>query len=127
MKELISKEVATEQVNEWLDGKRVDPLTRTEKVQAVNKLVSAVMYGQLVIHTDGSLTHKLIYPVGDKTEFNYKGRLTVDEIEACMGVSTTSASKLYGAALTGENSGYIGKMDTADAGILNAVVVFFTS
>ena len=125
-KVVIAKEVAVDGINGWLDYKSIDPSIRTDHKQAVDKLVSAVMYGNLTIGDGGKLTHVLKFPIGEDgaiKSFDYKGRLTVDEVEACLGAG--GSTKIYGAALTGKASGFFGKLDTSDLAILNAVVVFF--
>lgn len=131
----VQAEVAGDEVKKWLNYKRIKPTTRQALGHNVSKLIEGVMYGDLVIESDFSITHKLNVPLTDPTgqtiydKLKYKARLTGEEINACVRAGAMTDFELtaaYGGALTGMVSGMMLKLDSVDMSILAAVTVFFT-
>lgn len=129
----IVREVAEPEVNKWLDLKKIPTTTRKAHQKNFDNIVNAVMHDAISFDEKGVITHKLNFPIEDKdgnpvcSEFKYKLRLTVDEIQACL--SAGGDTQIYGAALTSANpipAAYFGKLDTTDLSILSSIVVFFT-
>jgi len=132
IKTLVSIDVATADVERFLDARFVPDVSRKDNEISVNKLIAAVQYGQLMVSNSGSLTQKLNFPIlaSDNSvvlgELKYKMRLTMNEVEQCL-KSDAPANRMYGSFLTEQNSEMIGKMDTSDLTILSHIVVFFTT
>ncbi len=137
--EQVSVQVAGEEVNKWLDFKRVKPSQRAVYARKISTLIEAVMYGNLVIKPDFSLVHNLNFPLeilnADKSvastidTLEYKARLTAKDISECMNGNIDNEMDntiAYGAALSGEATGLMAKLDTSDIAILSSVGVFFT-
>jgi hypothetical protein len=130
----ISAELAGQEVSGWLDFKSVKPTKRVTHGQYINTLVEGVMYGDLVINKDFSITHKLNAPIGldgSIKELTYKPRLTAAQMNTCLksvvyGDSDVASTIAVGAGLSDENSGIIANMFTEDLTTLAAVAVFFT-
>lgn len=131
----VSEEVAQEEINRWLDYRRISARKREESDGLIKGLVDNVMDGVLVINEDNSITHNLLFPIESEagkasvTSINYKPRLYEFEIsKATKGLKSgdfDGRMKAYAQALTGESTGILGKMESADHSISVSVISFF--
>src|SRR5688572_461068 len=92
---VIDRETAENEVNEWLESKKVFPSTIERHEDSVSVLQEAIMYGVLTFNKeDKSLNHKLIFPLGENgsgvTELKYIHRINEKGLQRFMkGVSPT--------------------------------------
>lgn len=132
LEQVVSKDVAQADINKWLDSKKIGSLKREAQENQINVLIEAICDGYLKVEEDCTLVHTLKFPPTEgKTikELRYKSRLTLKEVNAQLqGVKATDVDgriMAYAAALTGEVKGIIARFDTEDAGIVQAIVLFF--
>ncbi len=130
----ITIDKATEEVNEWLDSKKVSEKDKEANQDQIEKLVDAVCNGYLVVnHQDNSLTQTLKFPIKGETdetkEVKYKHRVTVQAIQTQM--TGTKAGDFIGmlsayiAAATGHPKAFVKQLDTQDWSLAQAIGVFF--
>lgn len=135
MSEVMTYEQAREEVNSWLDYKKVKDKKREAYKDAVETLVDGVKDGTLVIAEDMKINQTLAFPVEDNAgkvvfdKLEYKARLSVGEIaERTKGVKATDTDgriMAHVSALTGKAIGLLNKMDTEDNSIAQSIAVFF--
>lgn len=132
---LVAPEVAVQEVNRWLDYKRVKPTKRMVNAEYIQELVQGICYGDVTINANNHIIHKLNFPILDKTggilfdKLEYVPNLTAQKVNECVsavGNSQISMTIAYGAALSGKAVSIIGLLDTTDLAILASVGVFFT-
>lgn len=124
---------AKKEVEKWLDHKKVKPNKREASQDAIDALIDAVMYGQLVLGEDFSWTANLDHPIdsGDAPMgvLVFKPRLKVSETHSKMkGVKPGDADgrvMALIAALTNKPFAMIGKLDTSDYSIAQNIALFF--
>jgi len=131
--EKINRETAVEDINRWLDARRVKDRKRETFKEQIDVLVDAVMDGLLVVRKeDNHLVHTIEFPA--KTEapiktLEYKLRITVAELHAAQAAETNVTSNTtfyaYIQALTGVVKQTLLKFDSSDYNICQAVAVFF--
>lgn len=131
---MVSKEVAINDINEWLDAKKISSKKRVLQVEQIESLVSEVEDGNLSFDPETkSLTYKLKFPLEGEnlnlSELKFKYRITSNDLAPYLkGVKPSDADgrlAAYICALTGQNSGYIRKLDTEDLSIAQSIAVFF--
>lgn len=129
---VVSKEKAEEEVQSWLDFKKVSDSDREEHADYIKALANYISCGDLVLNEDKSFTHKLKFPIGVGeaiTHLTYKSRMNSQQLKPYLsGVKTGDSNGLINAhicALSGENAGVIGALDKEDIKIARAIVVFF--
>lgn len=132
---MIAPEVATAEVNKWLDYKKLSEKRRTERKLSIDALVEAVSDGIISIDDDYNIKQPLIFPIADKegnvalSEVVYKPRLTYLELEKyTKGIAADDVDGkifAYGAALTGKAIGLLKKMETEDFILLQKIALFF--
>lgn len=133
--EVVSKEVAEQEVEKWLDYKKYDEEENEELMQRKETLARAISLGHLTLEKDFSLKHNLKFPITDDegkpllSEMRYKPRLKMSEVETKMkGIDTKvglSVIGAYVAALTDQSNGLIKKLDSSDNKIAQSVAGFF--
>lgn len=131
----VSYEQAVQEINGWLDAKKIKPKKREAFSDAIENLVSAVSEGALEVCEDMVLKQTLSFPVKDSNgnvvfeTLDYKPRLTLYERQECAkNVKVGDADgriMAHAVALTGKAAGLLGKLDTEDGTILQSVTVFF--
>ncbi len=132
MQQLIEEQVAREEINSWLDYKRVSDSIREENSESIDTLVRAVQYGELEYDSEEhTLTQKLIEPIGETHELTYKPRVKQGEIMRAMTAAKIKAGDgdgriaCYAAATTGKPLGVIKSMITEDFSVAMAIALFF--
>lgn len=130
-KPAITKEIATEEVNGWLDYKRVRPSKRQEKEDHVQGMIECVEDGIFVINEDFTITFNVLWPeeIGNIKTLTFKPRISDREIDNYYKrldkKSTTSFILARKAALTGINTTILMNMDTEDSTIADHITAFF--
>lgn len=134
----ITKELALDELNEWLDFHDVeseDRIKSEEGIDPLKSLTSAIMAGRLIINADKTLTYTLKHPVRDNednivlAEVNLKNRLTSYDAEPFLkGIKATNQIGMVDGhlfALCDAAKGLIKKMDMKEMNTLRSVVGFF--
>jgi len=127
---VVSREIAEQEVEKWLDFKRVRPKKRKDMEDSIKELIESFEEGILELD---SATHEikqnLIWEAGNRKFLTFKPLLTVgasqrrlQSVKSSDGHAMISA---YVSELTGENSGIIGGMNTEDYGISRTIAGFF--
>lgn len=127
---LVSRKIATEAVEKWLNYKRIRPSARETNAEFIDQLSEYFMDGTLVLDEEThNIIQKLRFKIGNKEKLTYKPRILVGEINDRLSrlKSSDGSSKLtaYTVALTGENSAVIDKMDTEDNRVAQTITIFF--
>lgn len=133
----MSREAATEEINEWLEYKRIRGKRLEDLDDNIEVLVEAMVYGDLV--KDGNeLVQKLVEPIGGAggaiatEKLVYKPRIKQSQIMNIQNqnkIKTTDHQGLmacYVCAITGESFGIIKSMATEDWRVAQSIVLFFT-
>lgn len=125
---------AQQEINDWLDSKKVPMYKRDELEKEILALVKALQYGMLTLE-NRVFRHKLLFPLKSESEqvvldeLRYEPRLRGEAIDlALKGVKpddTAGFIKAHIVALTGKSKGQIGLLDTEDRNIARAIAVFF--
>ena len=128
----VVKEVAVEEIEKWLDYKKVSELKRENLKENINSLVSAISEGTLIVTEKNELEQTLNFPFeGDvvTNKFTYKPRLTIKEVNNKMtGIKPGDADGRvtgYISALTMQPIELIKKMDTEDYSVAQNIAIFF--
>ena len=126
----VSREVAENEVNRWLDHKRVKESKRERNREAIEGIVEAVMDGTFTIDDECVITHKLSFGLGNDEvikELKYIPRLTVGRIGEYTKTAKTNDERVRGyiAALAGVANGIVATMETEDYSVAGNVVIFF--
>lgn len=132
----MSAELARVEIKGWLDYKRVKPMQRQALVGHISTLIQAIMYGDIEIRDNFSISHKLNVPIRDTdgnpvfTKLDYKPRITAQELNTALGQagndSEISNTIAYGSALSSQPVAILRKLDTSDISIIAAISVFFS-
>ena len=128
----VSVDIAKEDVDKWLDYKRVKEKKRESYKEQIEALVDGVADGNLILNEKHELVQTLIFPLEGELplkELNYKPRLKVSTIHQHLsGIKATDADGricAYVAALTSKPKDVIKGLDTEDYSIAQAIAVFF--
>ena len=136
METKVTFEVASAEVNGWLDYKKVSDKKRETYKDAIEALTDAVVTGRLVIDADTkAITQVLLFPITDTKgtvvtdKLVFKPRITQMELKNRMtGVKPGDGDgriMAYAAALTDSAAGILGKLDTEDYALVQSITVFF--
>ncbi|MBX9450024.1 MAG: phage tail assembly protein [Taibaiella sp.] len=135
MENVVSLEVAQQEVNKWLDSKKIKEKARETHSESIESLVSSVADSTLILNDDNSFCHKLNFQVLSESgepilsELVYKNRLTVGEVNmANKGVAHNDVDGrilTYMSVLTNTPKGKLMKLDTQDYAVARSIVVFF--
>ena len=129
----VALDVAIEEVNKWLDYKRVNDKKRESYKENIETLVDAVADGYLRLNQED---HKFILELKFPTDgespvksLEFKPRIKVSQVhQHLQGVKSTDADGrllAYVAALTSQPSGIIKGLDTEDYNVALAIAIFF--
>lgn len=131
----IAREVAIADFNRWLDFKKVKENKRNESKAQIDEIVSAIEHGNVIIDDNCNIIQNLEFPITSDQggivlgELKFKPRILVHQLNAKLkGVEASNVDGrilAYASALTDQNSGIIGKLDTEDYRIVSSVVMFF--
>jgi len=128
----VSQEIARQDINKWLDYKKISPKRRDELKENIDKLVDNVSEGVLIVTDKFELTQDLLFPLGIDgaiKKLTYKPRLKqIDiskKIQGNKGTDVGTYVRSYVCALTDQPAGIIGELDSEDYNIANSIAVFF--
>jgi hypothetical protein len=131
----IATEVATAEVNKWLDLKKIGEKKREDKKDSIDSMIGAICEGMLTIDDRGTITQKLKFPIKDESgkveleELKYKPRLSTAQIQACL--QGTKLTDLYAlpialiSALTDQAKTIIKLLDSEDSSVGQSIANFF--
>lgn len=130
---VVDLELATNDVNKWLDEIRCKPHKREDHKDNIEKLIDMVQYGSLAFNEDHHFVMKLDFPIesGDEpiTELVFKNRCPMPQIMQQMkNVDSGNFNEMYAAyaaVLTGKPKGVIKKLESPDFGVLRVIVGFW--
>lgn len=135
MEEKVNKEVATKEVNAWLDIMDISKENReTDEVKTfINSLISSVQKGLLFFNDDETVTQKLIHPLNDgqRKEISYDFRYEVGKYnKATKGISSLdsidwSIARLSLSSVEDLPKAVFEKMKRADFNVAKALTIFF--
>ena len=129
----VSKEVAVDAVESWMDHKRVKNSKRESSQDAIETLTNGFEDGILVLDDESfEVTMELNFPIGMEGNVKhlvFKPRLQMKTIHKHLkGKKATEADArilAYVCALTGQPSTVIQEMDTEDYSICQSFATFF--
>lgn len=128
----INRELAQQEIESWLDFKKINEKKREAQKEQIETLIDAVADGSLTLSPDKKLIQVLKFPTEGEmpvTKMEYAPRLKVSTIhEKLQGVKSTDADGricAYIAALTNNPKNVVKAMDTEDYGVAQAVAIFF--
>jgi hypothetical protein len=130
-KSLVSDEQAREEIESWLDYKKIDEAQREDGEDSIKNLVSYMKSGYLILNEDKTFTHKLKFPLekADISELIYKARITEREISQKLhGIKADDGDgrlAAHVAALTGQVMGIVKALDKEDFKIARTIALFF--
>lgn len=133
--QVISAEVAQNEVEKWLDLRRVKPSLREKYKDAVQVMVESVCDGSLVLQDNGSLKQTLVFPIETKdgdialTELVYKPRFKVKEL-SMQSQDMNASNSLditisYVSAVSSVSKSLVKEMDMEDYKVAQCIVTFF--
>ena len=125
----VSIEISQQDVNRWLDYKKMTNKKREEKGEMIETLVDLVSSGDITIDEECNIVHQLLFPIGEIKILTYKPRLKAEAISVHLkGVGSddlTGMISAYAAALTVQPKSVIKELDTEDFSIAKAIAIFF--
>lgn len=128
----VNVETAQDDVNRWLEIKKVGESKRQSMNDSINNLVDAVADGTISIDSEGMITQNLKFPLGEDksiTALTYKPRISVGEAKKWLkdikAGDIDGRLTAYVAALTGQAKEVINKLDSEDNGVAQSIAVFF--
>jgi hypothetical protein len=128
----VSIDVATEEVNKWLDYKKVNEKKREAYKDNIDALVQGVCDGILILNEDNTFTHNLQFPIEGEMpihKLDYKPRLKMSTVHNHLqGVKPSDGDGrvcAYIAALTSKPKAVVKDLDTEDYSIGQSIAIFF--
>lgn len=134
MAEVVTREVAEEEIKNWLDSKKIFTSQREKEKDSIELLIDAMCEGVLVLDSETNIfTLNLLFPIQNEiptTALTFKARLNdkilKPHINGIKSGDITSFMAAYIAALTGVPKELVINLDSMDKKIATAIVVFFT-
>ena len=126
----ITPEMAKQEVEKWLDFRRVRNRKRQENEASINDLIEAFEDGFLILDPKTHvIKQKLLFDTAGKKELNFKPSMTVGEGQrALKGLKSTDSHGMllaYVSELTGEVKEVINQLNSEDYGIARTIAGFF--
>ncbi len=132
MSQLVTIEQATEEINGWLDYKKVSEQKRELRSANIKTLIAAMAEGDLSLRDDKTFVQQLKVPFGKDIiidTLEYKPRVHIGLIHQHLQnvKSDDPDGRLLAhiAALTGKPKATLVKMDTEDHDIAQSIAYFF--
>lgn len=133
-KEKVSRELAEQEMNSWLDAKKIFASRRENYKDAIETLIEAIQNGVLILEEGGQFRHKLLFPIQGEmaiTELTYKPRLNKKMLETPLkGVKANDSQGrmlAYLQALTDAPKNILAVLDHEDDRIADSILIFFIS
>ncbi len=135
----ITAEIAEQEVQNWLEFKKVSERKRENYKDNIETIVNAMVDGVLVLEPDTftfkqTLKHKIApdeksQQSGSIEELEYKPRITVRQVQMQLqGIKASDVQGMilgYACALTGKPKGILAALDTEDFNTVQAIAIFF--
>lgn len=128
----VSEEVAREEVEKWLEYKKVTTKKREAFAEAIQTLADYICEGLLTLEEGCIFKQKLLFPLGNGgsiPELSYQPRVQIKDLSSqSKGVPNTDQKARVAAivsSLTGVAKGIIVTMDSEDADVAQAIALFF--
>lgn len=126
-------ETAQEEVDKWLDHKKVSQGKREKQKPHIEVLVDAICDGTLTLNSDFSFSHLLKFPIGEGAdavkEIKYKPRISHGEVhvylQKCKSDDAHGQVLAYIQALTKQPKELLTRLDSEDHAIAQGFAVFF--
>ena len=129
MNEAMTKEMAIEEFNGWIEKKKIRPSLLEKKdttKEARESILDALVEGILTISEEGIITQKLNFPVGQTEELNYSLRMTASEMDAMNRFKDENGkSRAMIGKLTKTMTAIIDKLDTTDLALSQTIASFY--
>lgn len=127
MEELkIDAETASQEVERWLDSRKMSESKRDHHKESIESLETAVSEGNLIINEDGSINQKLVFPLeseGGRTELDslsYAPRLRYKDVKRHLkGVKNDDAMGMVHAHISGLTNQPLAIVDSLEMSDLN--------
>jgi hypothetical protein len=131
----ITRELAVEEINSWLDAKKIFESRRENFKDAIETLVEAMQNGVLTLEQGGQFRHTLLFPIQGEgismTELTYKARLNRKMVNPHLkGVKPGDSEGRMLAhlqALTDAPKNILSVLDHEDERIADSILIFFIS
>ena len=130
--EAISKELALQEVEKWLDFKKVSANKRESYKDNIDSIANSISDGILVLNEDFTITQNLLFPFGVERKIeklSYKPRLTTGQVYNHMqGIKASDVDgrlQAYICALTGSVKEIVKQLDTEDNAVAQNIAIFF--
>ncbi len=131
----VSFEIATAEIEKWLDSKKISQLRREKNIGSFETLVGLVREGSLVVNDDMSVTLSLNFPIKSPegtdsvSSLKFKQRMSEAELEPnrkLVGGSGNAAILMATAiTVTGELHAILKKCDSIDMENIHNICIFF--
>lgn len=129
----VSKDIATKEINAWLDFKKINPKRRESLKGVIEAMITLVEEGTFVIQPETFvIEHNLNMPLGKDgqiKQLNYKPRISVASVQDNLnGINSDDGIQLtlsYVMAMCGEARSILRGLDTEDYRSADLVAVFF--
>jgi hypothetical protein len=129
----VLEEVAREEVEKWLEYKKVSARKREQLADNIESLVDYISDGSLTLDQETmAFKQQLLFPLGNNRQIEvlvYQPRLNLKDLSLQnKGVSAQDQNgriMAIVAGLTGQPKAITGTMDSEDASIAQAIAVFF--
>ena len=126
----VSIEVATADVEKWLDFKKVRETKREKFAETVENLIEGFQDGLLTLDEEtGEITQHLQFPANGIEKLVFKPRIDVGSVNLHLTKVKPGDSDgrvlAYVCALTGKLKAEIAKMDLEDYNVSGNIAVFF--
>ena len=132
-KEVITRDAAEVEINDWLDWKKITPAQRETHKDHIDALIEGLQYGFLTLK-DNAFKQTLLFPTEGEapvTEFNYKARINAVMLAPYLsGVKSGDGDARVIAnlaCLTAQPKQILKQLDPQDKRICDSIVVFFLS
>ena len=131
MENKINREQAEIEFNKWaFETKKISErkMAKSEMVDAKEEFIENIIDGTFSIDSEGNVVQKLKFPIGDFSEFTYKPRMNLAEMQKMKQFKTgddIGKSKAIMSVLTDRNMGVIDKMDSNDMVNSMCITMFY--
>ena len=128
-KVVVPLETAESEINALLDQKNMMPKRRVALAEVIENVIEAITFGLVSVNEDGTITQKLVVPVGGLSELKYAARVEPSVIQMAIkrlgSESASSRQMVYLKAYTGELENTINKLEPVDRNTSDCIALFF--
>lgn len=126
---VLNRELAEQEVNKWLDSKRVRATVRRENKDNIEAIIDGFEDGLLILSEEtNAIKQTLIFPTGALKEIIIQPRLKVSErIDRLKNAGNDADSRVVAilAALSGNMTEALKGMDADDLAVSRNITAFF--